>query len=384
MRGSATDPSTANRRTVAVAVVGLLVVLSGCLGAVGDRTPSPADQGDLADGASEVRSIEDGDLPPGVDESGVVNATRLLDAHRSQGLSDGYRVRHEPVAADGEGEAVVLDRGPARARLVRETADGITTYWASGEGRAVAVRDPSSTVTYATGASGAAGDLLAQSSRTETAVDPYVRYGEFDAVGVVEREDGQFLKLEATGIDAAALSDGPSRIAGDGQVLEIAGQVLVTSAGVIGLAELEVTVETGDGETVTDVFRYEVGGVEEAALERPDWTEETPHVEASLHEDGTALALTNRGGAAIPEGTELRLVADGEVLGTATVPERVEPDGRLYAVVVTGDDATTTVHVGVGEPPSVEGHRVSLGRYDGVVAVGYADDGRFEAGTGAG
>ncbi len=382
MRGSAADSSTANRRTLAVAVVGLLVVLSGCLGGEGLGT-APGEQGLAGETATpELQPVEEGDLPPGVDESGVVNATRLLDAHRSVALAENYRVQLDPVAvADAEGGTMVLDRGQSRTRLVRETADGTTTYWASAEDRAVAVDDGSGAVTYATGHSGALDDLLDQSGRTETAVDPYVRYGEFEALGMVEREDGRFLKLQATGIDAAALEASPWQLVDGGQVVDLSGRVLITPEGRIAVADLAVTVETDAGETVTDGFRYEVGQVDDAALERPAWTAEAPQVGADFGENGTALVLTNRGETTIPAETELTVIAGGDVLGTVVVPEPVEPGAKLYVVAVVHDDATRTLHVGLGDRPAVDGHLLSFQRYDRVVAVGGTGDGEFEAGA---
>ncbi|PSP78069.1 hypothetical protein BRC81_08415 [Halobacteriales archaeon QS_1_68_20] len=185
------------------------------------------------------------------------------------------------------------------------------------------------------------------------------------------------------GGDADALADSPWQIAGtDGHVVDLAGRVLVTSAGLLSEVELEVTIERGDGEVVSEVFRYEVDPVDEGALERPDWTEAAPHVTASYGENDTALVLTHRGGAAIPEGTELRLVADGEVLGTATVPERIEPGQRLYAVVAV-TNSSRTLHLQAGERPSVDEHKLSLQKYDGVVAVGdgEGEGSEFEAAT---
>lgn len=398
---STTDATPGTRRVLATVALAVLLALAGCqtgetptAGAETPATPTPSAVGPGEEGPEpspvpdwpatetpEAGPLEGLSLPPGVDEEGAVNGTRLLAAHRERRPDPPYRVRVDPVGSAVEPETtLVLTRGERRVRLRRATQTGTTAYWASGERRVVGVnREPG--VTYAKGRTAERDRLLALSTRARTAVVPYLLAGDLEAVGAVEIHGTQLVKLAVDGVDAEALAESPYRPAGDGaRVLDAQGTLLVSQQGVVQRARLEVTYDTGDG-TVSETFRYALGAVDEPGLAAPEWLAEAPRIAATAGDRGTVLVLENGGETPLPAGTEVTVTGEGEVLGTLTLEQPLDPGGVRYVTARWDDeDATMTVAIHDDRPETTRQH-VDFRRYDTVAVAGTTEAGRFSVGV---
>jgi len=363
----------------------LLLALAGCggveFGASDTGGPAKATEWPEAE-TIEAEPLGETTLPPGVNESGVMNASRLLAAHRENFPAAPYRIRMDSADADlGQDTTLVLAQTEARARLRRSISEEPTTYWASGEQLVVAVDDGSG-VTYARGRTPTADRMLELSSRARTGTLPYVRFGELEVVGAVTLDERRYVKLRLTGLNSMELAASPWEPADSkGTVKGATGWVLVSTDGVVSQSRIEVTYERDDAGLVTDTLRYRLSDEAKVDIQRPEWISRAPHVVSSLSEDGTRLVLENVGQRPIVAGTELEMRTGKEELGVVQVPERIGPDERLYVTATRGEvDETTSVQAHV-DPPAPTNQMVDFDRYDTLVIEGRSEVGTFQVGS---
>jgi len=354
------------------------VTLFGCVDHAGAAATSTAPgTGVTATPTAVAVDLRDADLPPGVTRSGVANATELLAAHRAAGLARPYRERVDPTSTDPD-RRIRLIEGTDRLAVRHVTESGTVAYWATTEdGGQVFVRTADS-VTAAAPGTPATADLGRLSGRARTALAPFVRFGAIETVGAVERDGRRLVRLRVTGLDADALAASPVDVGGpDTTVQDTSGTLLVTPEGAIRRAQLEVTLRTDDGRQVTDRFRYRLDRVPADALARPEWTDRTQRATAT-HANASVIAVRTDG-AAVPAGTTLTLVGDGDRLATVTVPERVAPDEVVYVAgnwITVGSDLEPSVSVGT--PPARPDTPVDFRAYSSLVVVGETPDGGFQ------
>lgn len=353
--------------------------LVGCLThAVTTPSDGPATDSSGTPTATAVDLLA-GDTPPGVTRSGLANGSRLLAAHRANRLSAPYRVSLAPVGrAFGDVDRVQVVYGSDSLATRVSGASGTTTYWAA-PGDGIHKRTPDGRVTYARTGTPVGTEFAALTGRAQVAVVPYVRFGTFETDGAVNSGGDRLVRLRLTGVDAAAMADSQWTTAGaNGTVEEATGTMLVTPDGVVRRAQFSVTVSTDRQGSVTDRFEYRLASAESGALERPEWAGSAPRVRATFV-NGSVLALEARGPAPVAEGTELTVVAEGERLGTVTVPRRV-PEGEV--LYLAGDwetyNSAAAVRASVGERPAPPADPVNFRVFSSVAVTGDGPDGGFQ------
>lgn len=252
-----------SRRLVLVAVVALLLV-AGCSGLPG---------GSASAASPETVDLGEADLPPGVSESGVANASALAAAHdatlREEGfVLDGTFVRDPPnrgaltrnyttvVAPGGERFRTAVstvsyasdapDASVSRRTRTRAWSDGSVTLRAATIGGETAV----STVD----------DLPPALSLTRAPqVRSYLEIGEYDVERVVVRDGRTFATLVAANASAAV-----------GEDVSFDARFVVDDRGVVHEADVSVSAPGSE----RDRAHYEVvrfGG----SPERPAWVDDT-------------------------------------------------------------------------------------------------------------
>jgi len=358
--------------------------LAGCLTHdVATPSDGPATDPSGADGAETPTAtavdLRAGEIPPGVTRSGLANGSRLLAAHRANRPSAPYRVSLTPVGPGFEGiDRVRVVYGSDRLSARVSGEEGTTTYWAAPEG-GIHRRAPEGRVTHARARTPVGAEFAALTDRASAGVQPYVRAGTFETDGAVTAGGDRLVRLRLTGVDAATVADSPSTVAGgNGTVEEATGTMLVTPEGVIRQAQFTVTTDTDRQGSVTDRFEYRVAPAGSDALARPDWVGSAPRVRAT-YANGSVLALETRGPGAIAEGTELTVLAEGERLGTVTVPRRV-PDGEV--LYLTGGWEThksaATLRASVGERPTPPTDSVNFRVFSALSVTGEGPRGGFQ------
>ncbi|WP_336036333.1 hypothetical protein [Halobacterium yunchengense] len=251
-----------SRRLVPVAVAALLVV-AGCTGLPGESTPTAS---------PETVDPAEADLPPGVSERGVTNASALAAAHdatlRAEGfVLEGTFERDPPSGAkQTRNYTTVVAPGGERFRTAVTTvyegsdepdASGArrmqTRAWSNGSVtlRAVTIHGETAVSTVA--------DLSTSLSVTRAPqLRSYLEVGAYDVERVVVRDDHAFTTLVAEHASGAV-----------GEDVSFDARLVVDERGVVH--EADVAVSGPDG--VRDDARYEVvrfGG----SPERPEWVED--------------------------------------------------------------------------------------------------------------
>jgi hypothetical protein len=245
------------------AAVLALVVLAGCVGGLGgpatDSTPT-----------SNTLDPDDADLPPGVSESGVTNASALVAAHeqtlRAEGfVLNGTFVRNPPNAGNQTRRyhTVVAPGGRPFHTVVRSVR-----YASDEPGSAVSQRlrtrvwanettmRRQTTVGNSTASSTIDGLPPALSLTRAPQYDSYLEFGEYTVERVVARDGHTFTTLVATDITDAL---GPNAT--------LDARFVVDERGVIH--EATVTLDGGpDAETDHATYRVVRLG---ASPTKPDW-----------------------------------------------------------------------------------------------------------------
>jgi hypothetical protein len=194
-----------SRRLVPAAVL-VLVVLAGCIGGIGTGPSSETTS------TSEQLDPGDADLPPGVSESGVTNASALVAAHeqtlRAEGfVLNGTFVRDPPNAGNETRRyhTVIAPGGRpfhTDVRSVRYASDDSgsavsqrlhTRVWAN---ETTMLRQ--TTIRNSTASSAIDGLPPALSLTRAPQYDSYLEFGEYTVERVVARDGHTFTTLVAT------------------------------------------------------------------------------------------------------------------------------------------------------------------------------------------
>ncbi|WP_459191291.1 hypothetical protein [Halosimplex sp. J119] len=242
-------------------------------------------------------------LPPGVDETGAVNETRLLVAHVEATNESNWRLRHR----NGNDTRVLVH---AEGATYERTADGVTWY---RDGVEVTNR------TFF----GAPYEMSAAHNTTTGSTDPR---GTITFALAVRLSSANYEWEGTTDVDGRTLHE--LRMTGSrgaGSALgHYTGRLLVDDDGRIHRLRGEV----GENESVAEAYGYEYEwGVETAP--RPPWLDSVPRGVAEKTPAGTALNVTLTSGAAVPAGTEFEF-RHNDTDATVTLEESLDRGESLF------------------------------------------------------
>ncbi|RXK47478.1 hypothetical protein [Halorientalis pallida] len=372
------------KRILLTVAVAAMLVLAGCSGGgqgtaspsaddTSDGTPDGTDDGtqpetgvsspDVPDslsidvspvgpGSGGMDAVSSDMYPPGVDSSGVTNATALVTSHfEAAGSNAETRMAFE---SSGGTLGLVHRNGSAgeRLRYVNETTGRSGTWWRSGSTVVRRNTSQSPPVTYSYG---------------ETNL--YTGYQFLSLVRVIPFSTLNSMSLS---VDGTTTVDGQQvlRLAMDGfnrsdsgwnlqaGLQDASGYVLVTPEGVIRELHWEAT---NTNTSQTESMTVTVSGVGSTSVTQPDWAGEYPDATVETTSEGQALALTHEGGDAIPADTRIQVGSGFAAYGNVTLSESLDSGETLY-VVASGRFGDYDVTASVGSQPDVPENAASFSR----------------------
>lgn len=380
------------RRSVVVLTVGLIAVASftAAGASISQRPAVPTSPTVPSESTTPVETPnETTAFPPGTSESGIDNATRLLEAHRSHLADETYSIRTNvdrvSEATDENGTfrgfevdriTLTSDKGPDETLFTIEyesAADAdensSQSYWLTDEMNATKRVDGDGleTTTYAYLPTGRESALLDRGisqglAEPSFVLRPYLLGVEYEHSGTVTRDDRTLHRFTSTGVNASAVAEHdidefPSSV----ERTDVT--ILVDERGIVRSFDASQTRSRGS-ETVTTGVSYEIPRVGNVTPSRPDWvTRELPHLDASLSGNGTVVTINHTGGMTVS--TANVLVSSSSVYASADFTGTFEPGDTLY-FYVKEDDASRVV-VRQNERPEVNESFVRLG--DGNVSI---------------
>lgn len=305
-------------RLAAVGVVAL-VVLSGGAGSAGEVTTAVETAETTA-----TTDAQSADLPPGVDASGVENASALVAAHRAALAETGYvyRVRYAASAdsefsQQGTSRAVVAkNHAPIRVRSVSDvqfdnrTERARTDVWANESVALYEYRTRNRTVYQESNAT------VSPAGR-----DPFARPGTLDVVDQASMSSLVGLALRSGEYEVAATESRsgstlttlraatPNRsFEGLGNVSTYDGTLVVDERGRVHRLSLSVETERTDSS-----YELELAKLGSVVVEYPPWADralEAVNADVDIDSTGNHFVVSNRGGDRLPPGTEVRVGHD--------------------------------------------------------------------------
>jgi hypothetical protein len=317
-----------------VCLLAVVVTLAGCF----------ALPGGSSDGTDSEDTL-DGPLPPGVDESGDVTETVLLNETLRAANTTTVRLAHR----NGDRRSTFYN---GIEHSYAQTDDGVTwiaggnpwTDDASG-GRLVVTNDTVLDGEYSV--------EYQQNTSFGTLQGAVPVTGLSIRLGTSAYEYDSRLTRNGTTLHRLTLSG--TRNAGRA-VGHYTGQLLVDSEGRIH----RLWGEIGDNESVADPYEYDFDWSVEDVPE-PSWLGQVPRAAASLTQNGTVFAVTVTGGPPIPAGTELEFT-HSQTRSTVTLNESLAPGETLSLAVRAGPDQAAVVSrdTPAGEFVSLRGERTQL------------------------
>ncbi|WP_440010319.1 DUF7537 family lipoprotein [Halomicrococcus sp. SG-WS-1] len=346
-------------RPLAALLLATSLLVAGCVGGpTGGTTTAPTtDTTDAADATETTTATTldpaNADLPPGVDESGVENASALVAAHEDALAGTGYEFEYRLQRRYDDETTTVRQHGAATAGLssfvAKATVDGeapITTSatWAN---ESVVLRH------YETNE----GEQYKKQTRTDepqreteslvtkaTVLRSLLASGEFSVATVERVGDRTLTTLRA------------DEYSGDGHFQDVEtfdATVVVDASGRVH--EFTRTVETDDGHRRSE---FEITSLGPTTVERPDWAgQAAASVNADLevttsHED--FIVVFHRGGDVLPAGSTIRVEHDGETR-TFELSSALKPgDDRYVHYPADGGDPVISDE----RPTDVDAERV--------------------------
>ncbi|AQL43355.1 hypothetical protein BV210_11930 [Halorientalis sp. IM1011] len=385
------------KRVLVTVAVAAMLVLAGCNGG-GQGTPTATNGTEStteSEFSADVSTPTDLDVsvsragpgaggaasadlyPPGVDESGVYNASALVTRHFETAGANAV-MRAEFITGGGTTRLVHRNGSSGeRFTMVNETRGTAETWWASN---ATVVRwngSASPSLTYSQG------DTNTYTTYQFTGLFravPFLILNTTDlAVDGTTSVDGQeVLRLSIEGVRNTS-----GGFVVDENISDLRGYVLVTPDGVVREMHYQSTDDrTGATESVT----VTVSGVGSTTVDRPSWASGYPDLTVSTGKDSSVLALEHRAGGSIPVDTRLRVGSDFVAYGNVTLSESLEAGETLY-VVASGRFGDYNVTGSVGTQPDTPENAVSFDRLPSIsvfadgVELQYAPEVGRETGT---
>jgi hypothetical protein len=377
-QGGTPGPNSRNR-IVAAVVVSVLVTASaaGGVGAVAELSdPDSSVVEQLTTGAPNETTQPQ--FPPGTNESGVTNATALLQAHHNtlQNTSYSSELTSEDVsfASDanrtgGEWETstatIVVEKGQAGTNTSVVARGDQSQYWVTENATATRTAHSernSTTVLYRhqenrTDRPSVYG--ISRELRPAAIVLPYLEALNYTYQGTVTRGNDTLHQLVSTGINRSTDSAASNRLSSN--VETVSARLLVSERGVI--RQFNATVEHARrNETATTQLNYSVDGVGNTTTSEPAWVDgQLPHFDASVTENGRVLALQYVGGYSPTNETQSPVgvfVSAPNVDARTSLTTPLSPGDTVYLWNVNG---TQKLAKSVNDPPSVNESFVAFG-----------------------
>jgi hypothetical protein len=367
------------RAFVAVLTVGLLALASISNAGVAIQRQSP-DSG-ISEVTSRSATTPDGtpnettEFPPGTSESGIDDATLLLETHRSVLADETYSMQanvtridelaggtESSLGFDIEEFGLTGEKGVNRTRLTiadegatYENGSSSQSYWVTDEEIALKQTSTDSfhTTRYEyippTGRQGALFDRAASFYVEPSFIlEPYLLGFDYEYSGTVTDDNRTLYEFTSTGVNASAVETHDLTEFSDSNE-SINATVLIDERGVIRSFETS-NVRTRGNETKTTGLRYEIPRLGNVTPTKPSWvTTELPNVEASVSADGRVVVLNHTGGMTVS--TANVLLYSSSLSASTDFTGRFEPGDTLYLSVGKAD--TSRVLVSRNEYPEV-------------------------------
>lgn len=368
------------KRILLTVAVAAMLVLAGCNGGQGTATPTQNGSSNGAAAGLSTPDVPDGldiglepagpgsggmdavtadTYPPGVDDSGVTNATALVSAHFE--AAGANAVTRMAFSSAGGTLGIVHRNGSSgeRLRYVNTTTGRDESWWHSGSTVVRRNTSASPPVTYSHG------ETNLYTGYQFTGLIRVIPFVTLDSMslsvdGTTTVDDQRVLRLAIDGFNESSSSNWNLR-----QGLQnVSGYLLVTPEGVIREMHYEATDANSSQKTSMTVT---VSGVGSTSVSRPDWATGYPDATLSTTGEGSVLALTHEGGSAIPAGTRVQVGGGIVTYGNVTLSESLDSGETLY-VVATGRFGDYDVTASVGSQPDVPEDAASFTRVPSVSA----------------
>lgn len=366
------------KRVLLTVTVAAMLVLAGCNGggqgtASPTGTDGPATDGTQADvsvstpdvpdslgidvsaagpGSGGMDAVSPDMYPPGVDSSGVTNATTLVNAHFE---AAGSNAETRMVFRSSGGTLGLVHRNGSageRLRYVNATTGQSESFWRSGStvARQNASKSPPITYSY-----GETNTYTGYQFLGLIRVIPFTTLNgmSLSVDGMTTVDDQDLLRLSIDSFNRS--TDGLSVQSG---LENPSGYALVTSEGVIREMHWEAT---NTNTSQTESMTVTVSGVGETSVTEPDWASGYPDATVSTESEGQVLALTHQRGDAIPADTRVQVGSGFSSFGNLTLSEPLESGETLY-IVASGRFGDYNVTANVGSQPTVPEDAASFSR----------------------
>lgn len=354
-----------------------MLVLAGCAGSAGERATT-ANEGVTTVAETETATDDVGTtaaLPPGVNASGVGNATALVAAHRA-GLSEtGYTFRlRSNVSYEGEFDSVSVSRGTVAKQFApfristetrAQTGDGpdrvTTDVWANESVALVrySTRNRSAyrqydTTTNATPEADPFSSVPTLNVGDQASLSGVVEYalltGEYEVAATETRRGLTFTTLRATGQNRSLGERG------FGNDSEYRSTLVVDELGRVH--RLNLTQETNGTSVHYEFELTDVGGV---VVGYPSWAGKAlASVTAAIdvNSAGNHFVVSHEDGERLPPGSEVR-VAHAGANYSLELTEPLRPGERVYVYFPAGSESPVLSR----EPPAEDGATPLRGEY---------------------
>lgn len=382
-----TRRTTTTRAFVVVLTVGLLAMAS--ISAAGIATQRQSADSEVQDVSSQSATTHDEtpnettEFPPGTSESGIDNATLLLETHRSVLANETYSMRTNvtriDALADGAESSLGFDteqfwltgeKGVNKTRVTiaddgatYENGSSSQSYWVTDEN--IALKQTSNDSFYATryeyipptGRQGAFFDRAASFYvEPSDLFEPYLLGFDYEYAGTVTRDNRTLYEFTSTGVNESAVEAHDLSDLSDSNE-SVNATVLIDERGVIRSFETSKVRARGN-ETATTGLRYEIPSFGNVTPTKPAWVSaELPDVEASVSADGRVIVLNHTGGMTVSEANVL--VYSSSLSASTEFTGRFEPGETLYLSV--GKANASRVLVSQNEYPEVNDSLVRFG-----------------------
>lgn len=367
MNGSLAPVAAASNPRTLLAVAACVLVTTAAVSGGGAALSAVADSGPVDTPATTAADAQTQSFPPGTNESGIVNATALLDAHeralrnttyterlQSQGLRRGQNAASGRVPV---GPVSVTVRNGTTGTNTTVTARGSRSeYWVTDDafaGYSVTTAGSVTSERYWYGDGNASGleagpTAVAQIQRGTLAT--YVQAANYSYRGTVARGDDTLYEFRAiAGNWSAGATDGwPS------SAQRVDATVLVSERGVVREVSAVVHRGTQNG-TAAARTNYSVTDIGETTASEPAWVDEQlPQFDVRVTDDSRVVSLEYTGGATaanatLPPQTGVFVFTDRDDAATQLGATLARGD-TLYLWKAAGTDA---LQRSVDDPPTV-------------------------------
>ena len=302
------------------------------------------------------------DLPPGVTESGLANASSLVAAHEDSLAETGYEFEFHANSRYANETSVGTQTGTVAAGLstflVRTSVEDDsstyqTTTWANESVALTAfTSDGDRRYQERERTADTQKEITSQATKATT-LQSILESGEFSVASVERAGDRTLTTLRADTYSGEGHFDGVS---------QYDATVVVDSSGRVH--EFHWTIETADLRRESD---FELTAIGPVSVERPDWAgaaAETVNADLDVTTDEEFVVVHHRGGDALPAGSTIDVGHDGE---THTL--------ELESPLDAGDDRYVHYPADGGDPVMTDDRPtdVDAERIDGSYSVTVTD-----------